>query len=251
MSILIPFPEYTKRSNPLITVGALRISHVVPAANGGATLGFEDQRFVPIPVGEPWMFVHDPKPGGYFVVSSFGVRAFMASDSFHNCYSPVETPAVKISNELYPDSEFPSPPELSIVWHADPEAIVRSHWAEVAEAEGISIEELLCCDMSGQTGDGEEVDFSHADMIAGIREQGCWAYVDHNTNTVHAWARPDCNPAFLLHMLAHECGHATGKHHPDELQEEFRAEQFGAVAAMAYRFMSEMPKPIIGGEVQS
>lgn len=223
MSFMKQLPRYRCHK----VVSALQIERILPNPRG-CELHFTDKSFCPHQVDFVWMRKHDPVPGGYLVAYDDGYLSFSPREAFEAGYT------------LLTDApEFPSPPELSIVWHADPESILRAHWKPIAAAEGIDCEELCAGQFGGQTVEGEVVEFSLDDMIAGLREQGCWGFIDHNTNTIHAWAAPDCDRALLLHMLAHEVGHATGAHHRDELQEEMRAEQFGAVAAMAYRFMGD------------
>ncbi|MCR4146617.1 hypothetical protein, partial [Alcaligenes faecalis] len=68
-------------------------------------------------------------------------------------------------------------------------------------------------------------------------DQKCWGCADTDTNQIHVWAAPDVDRALLIHMLAHEIGHLTGEPHPDDIQEELRAETFGKVAALAYHML--------------
>ena len=108
-------------------------------------------------------------------------------------------------------------------------------WEEVAVAEGMTYEQLIAeSEGEGETETGETVSFTHKQELAGMRGQGCWAFVDTRNNTIHAWADEATPRELVLHMLAHEIGHITGEPHPDDMQEEMRAEQFGRVAKMAY-----------------
>ena len=93
------------------------------------------------------------------------------------------------------------------------------------------IDDSVSC---GEDENGNEIEFTHEQEIAGMRQQGCWAFVDARSNIIHAWADESASREFVLHMLAHEIGHITGDAHTDDFQEEMRAEQFGRVAKAAY-----------------
>lgn len=125
---------------------------------------------------------------------------------------------------------------MSIIWHPTPEAVMSAMWSPVAEAEGLSAEDLADGELGGVDEDGNEVDpITIAQACENIRKCGCWGFVDTNTDTIHAWAADDADPSVVLHMLAHEVGHLTGEPYDDHLAEELRAETFGQVAAEAMR----------------
>lgn len=132
---------------------------------------------------------------------------------------------------------------ISIQWHGSPEDVHRLMWEPVAISEGVTYDEMLadsiCC---GETEDGQLVEFSHEQELAGMRVQGCWAFADTHANTIHAWAAPDADRVRVLHMLAHEVGHLTGEPNEDPMLEEMRAEQFGRVAAQAFVMLSDFVK---------
>ena len=129
----------------------------------------------------------------------------------------------------------PQPPTVSVTWYESPDSVHRAMWEEVAVAEGMTYEQLIAeSEGEGETETGETVAFTHEQELAGMRGQGCWAFVDTRNNTIHAWADEATPRELVLHMLAHEIGHITGEPHPDHMQEEMRAEQFGRVAKMAY-----------------
>lgn len=132
----------------------------------------------------------------------------------------------------------PNPPKMTIVWHDTPEAVHRAMWEPVAIDAGMTYEQLLAeSEPSGTDEHGNEVTFTHEQEIAGMHEQGCWAFVETHRKVIHAWADPAAPRGRVLHMLAHEIGHATGEPNPDSLQEEMRAEQFGRVAALAFEML--------------
>lgn len=142
-----------------------------------------------------------------------------------------------------PGKVNPEPPKLSIVWHDTPESTHRAMWGPAAIDEGMTYEQLMAESTAcGETADGETVELSHEDEINAIRGQGCWAFVDTTAGVIHAWAAPDAPMDRVMHMLAHEIGHATGDPHPDGIQEEMRAEQFGRVAREAYRLLCDRLK---------
>ena len=146
--------------------------------------------------------------------------------------------------EQQPAAINPDPPELMIRWHESPESVHRAMWESVAIREGMTYDELLAEGVTcGFDESGNEVEMEAGADIEGMRMQGCWAFVDTLNSCIHAWAAPDTDRGLVLHMLAHEIGHATGTPHPDGFQEEMRAEQFGRVAAAAYRMLLDKDRP--------
>lgn len=132
----------------------------------------------------------------------------------------------------------PEPPTVAVTWHDSPESVHRAMWEESAVAEGMTYDQMIDESVScGEDEHGNEIEFTHEQEIAGMRQQGCWAFVDARSNMIHAWADESAPREFVLHMLAHEIGHVTGDAHTDDFQEEMRAEQFGRVARAAYRLL--------------
>lgn len=132
----------------------------------------------------------------------------------------------------------PNPPAMSIIWYDSPEEVHRVMWEPLAIAEGMTYDEMMAeSEVCGEDEHGNEVVIPPGAEFEGMRAQGCWAFVDTMTNTIHAWAAQDADRGMVLHMLAHEVGHVTGEPHEDPLQEELRAEQFGRVAALAYSLL--------------
>lgn len=135
-----------------------------------------------------------------------------------------------------------APPALNVIWYDSAEAIHRAMWEPAAKANGMTYEELVSeCEIIGFLESGEEVTLDGGDDLDGMRVQGCWGFVSPDTGTIHAWADANTDPAMVIHMLAHEIGHATGVPMEDELQEELRAEQFGKAARMAFEMLTHRP----------
>lgn len=132
----------------------------------------------------------------------------------------------------------PEPPTVAVTWHDSPESVHRAMWEESAVAAGMTYEQMVDESVScGEDEHGNEIEFTHEQEIAGMRQQGCWAFVDARSNIIRARADESASREFVLHMLAHEIGHITGDAHTDYFQEEMRAEQFGRVAKAAYRLL--------------
>jgi len=136
----------------------------------------------------------------------------------------------------------PEPPAVTIQWHESPESVHRAMWEPVAIGEGMTYDELMADSvMCGEDEHGQEYELEGGADIKGMRMQGCWAFVDTSTNTIHAWADPATEDALVLHMLAHEIGHITGTPAADDMQEEMRAEQFGRAARRAFELLDGRP----------
>lgn len=132
------------------------------------------------------------------------------------------------------EAKYPDPPSTQIVWHDSPESAQRAMWTPIAEAEGLTVDDLMDGELGGFDEDGNDVEpITTAQACEAIRETGCWGFCDTNTGIIHAWKAEDANPVTVMHMLAHEVGHLTGVAEEDAHAEEMRAEQFGKVAAEA------------------
>lgn len=145
--------------------------------------------------------------------------------------------ASKALDRAQPSGNPGSLPELTIQWHDTPEAVHRIFWEKTAIENGLTYEELIEGAMVGETEERQKVDLTYEQEIQAIRDQKCWGCADTDTNQINVWAAPDVDRALLIHMLAHEIGHLTGDPHPDDIQEELRAETFGKVAALAYHML--------------
>lgn len=138
----------------------------------------------------------------------------------------------------------PNPPELEIRWYSSPEEVHRLMWEPSAIDAGMTYEQMMSeCEVCGEDEHGNEVTIPPGAEFEGMRKQGCWAFIDTLNSCIHAWADESTDPEMVLHMLAHEIGHATGTPESDPLQEEMRAEQFGRVAKLAYQLLKSKDLP--------
>lgn len=132
------------------------------------------------------------------------------------------------------------PPDIHITWYDNPIDVHRELWRSAAEENGMTVDELLAkSEFSGLDDKGNEISISKERAFDGMAAMGCWGWVDTERNIIHAWADKDTDPESIIHMLAHEIGHATGHPDNDQFQEEMRAEQFGMVARLALKLMND------------
>lgn len=133
---------------------------------------------------------------------------------------------------------------LGIIWHPTAEAVFYAMWESAFIAEGIPPSEIADTTVIGvnsETGDEEAMTVD--EVVKSMEQQGMWGFVDTESRMIHAWADPGAAPGDVLHMLAHEVGHVTGEPKEDALDEEDRAEEFGQVAAEAFRLLCTRPAP--------
>lgn len=140
---------------------------------------------------------------------------------------------------------YGKPQQLNVAWHDSPETIHRARWEGTALAHGIPYEELFSrmTIEAGDNGIGDIVGNTPEQMIKGIRDQGCWAFVDYDTRTLHLWVGPTAPQDMAIQMIASELAHLTPDRWTNEQLDELRIEQFGYVANIAYQiFMDAMTK---------
>ena len=137
--------------------------------------------------------------------------------------------------------------EITVKWYDRAEDIFLAYWSRLDPA--VTLDELLDANaiVTGTGADGVDVDLPASDMLDGIKAQLVWGFSATKENTIHAWAAPHADPLMVMDMLGHEIGHLTGNPAADHLAEEFRADQFGSVAAQAYRMLMLQP---VKGTVQ-
>lgn len=136
-------------------------------------------------------------------------------------------------------SAYPWPTELRLIQHASIEEIERAFWAPAAAAEGLDLDDLMRGEQIAITDDGQEIVVSAKDQRRGMEMMGCWGFATED-GEIHAWISDSCPMDRIMHMLAHEIAHRTGVEPEDDIEAEMRAEQFGAVAAAAFRMLAQI-----------
>lgn len=136
---------------------------------------------------------------------------------------------------------YGKPGQLNVAWHDSPETIHRARWESVAQANGIAYEELFSrmTIEAGDNGMGDVVGNTPEQVIKGIRDQGCWAFVDYNDRTLHLWVGPDAPQDMVIQMIASELAHLTPDRWLNEQLDELRIEQFGYVANIAFQIFTD------------
>lgn len=84
-----------------------------------------------------------------------------------------------------------------------------------------------------------------AEQLQMIEESGLWGYISLFDSTIHVWAKPETDPAELMHFLGHEFGHEVIHANEPDLEDhiiEQKAEEFGLVAKQAYELLQEFLK---------
>jgi hypothetical protein len=106
------------------------------------------------------------------------------------------------------------------------------------EGEFNSIDDLKKETMGGLDQDENEVEYSYEDQVNGIQEQGVWGFIADDI--IHYWKNNNVPMETLIHFFAHEIGHGTGEQDSDDFQEEMRAESYGNVAELAYKYAMQV-----------
>ena len=134
---------------------------------------------------------------------------------------------------------------MELIKHNTPEDIIAAYWH--FEENGMTLEDFLQSEGGATTGDSEEVTFTGAEELAGIKENGFWGFCDPKTKTVNVWIGENADPEEIIFFLGHEIGHASGKPLPptgdevqDEIAEERRADEYGEVTQKAFIWLKEL-----------
>jgi hypothetical protein len=115
-------------------------------------------------------------------------------------------------------------------WYDSPEAVNAAYVRHLSDACGESLEGAT---MGGVDADGNEVEFTAAQMIEGQRAQGMWGFCDGDR--IHAWIADDADDVRAVHFMAHELAHLRGADAPAiAAEEEAWAELVGGIAAEAF-----------------
>jgi len=130
---------------------------------------------------------------------------------------------------------------VNFVQHENPESIHLSYWTPVCVRENISYETLMSGSIeAGFNGLGEHVGNTPAQLIEGIRSQGCWAFTDYQSRTVHVWADEKVDQLMVMQMIASEVGHLTTDRWDNEQLEELRTFQMGLVANVSLQLFNQV-----------
>jgi hypothetical protein len=127
------------------------------------------------------------------------------------------------------------PRNIKLVCHRSPESVVAEHWK-------MPIAELSAAQLGGIDAEGKQLEYSVDDMIEGIRAQGLWGFADTRNLLLHYWKSVGTSDFDLMHFLAHELYHLRLKPHRNHLRDEKLAEDFGRVAAEAFRLLKAVKK---------
>lgn len=126
---------------------------------------------------------------------------------------------------------------IKMTWYDTPQEVHRAMWTPVALEEGMSYEDICETLGGGTDADGNIVEITYEKEMAAIREMGVWGFADTLDRHIHAWADPSTPRETVIYMLAHEIAHLAGTPSEDDVQEELRAESYGAVAAQAFSLL--------------
>lgn len=131
---------------------------------------------------------------------------------------------------------------VNVAYHDSPETIHRAYWEPTCAANGVTYEDAMTRQAIevGVNGRGDLVGNTPAQMLAGIREQGCWAFADYNNRTIHLWADGKVPQATIMHMIASEVSGLVPDRFNDEQLQLLRSHQVGQIAELSLAIFSTM-----------
>jgi len=113
--------------------------------------------------------------------------------------------------------------DVGVTWYPTLDDIYAAFVEGWAEGEDVR--------WGGETPDGEEAEFTTADMKAGMGRQGMWGF--ERGGMIHLWAQPEhVETKDFAHLVAHEIAHAACAH-DGTMDDEMEAERYGEVAVRA------------------
>ncbi len=163
----------------------------------------------------------------------------ISNPTYDNCFSA--TMVIVMCSYIY----FRDPKDKQIEKVEEKEFLMKEYFSieDIVSAsfqdELITAENINEFSMGGVDSNEDNVQFSFEEQKVGIESQGIWGFVDEN-NVIHYWIGKDLPLDNIIHFFGHEIGHRTGKPNTDEFQEEMRAEGFGRVATLAYKFAKHL-----------
>jgi hypothetical protein len=109
---------------------------------------------------------------------------------------------------------------------------------------GVSLEEYKKSVVHGVDIDtGKNVKYAGADEVTLLLEKGFWGFSDAKNNTIHFWVdMKKADGKEFLYFIAHELGHISGKKEKNVIDEEKRANSYGAVTLEAVKGFNKVFK---------
>lgn len=115
--------------------------------------------------------------------------------------------------------------DIEIVVHAAPEDLIETYF-------GVKFGEIST--VVGETPSGETFKLGKEDLVAAIKEIGCWGVADQES-TIHVWVSPECDFLELVRLLGHERGHLFAPQIEDAIEEENKADRYSDASTFAYK----------------
>lgn len=125
------------------------------------------------------------------------------------------------------------------------------HWDNQITIDDLKDDKIDCYGTIDQN--GNESVMSWQDMKKSCEQMGYWGFADSRDNTIHFWLKEDYKISFeeLLFFFGHEMGHLMkggikpseedySENSEEHWKEEERADEYGYVAKMAYKFTNEI-----------
>ena len=130
---------------------------------------------------------------------------------------------------LAPQTSLPKKLKISI--YTDPVEIWASSWPEeLSDGESYV----------GIDKDGNEIEYSDSDGIAGIREQGCFGFVKWDEE-LHVYFDPNkADFSDLIQLIGHEIGHFQRPNKRDFMAEEMKAEHYSDFAGYVFKILETL-----------
>lgn len=123
------------------------------------------------------------------------------------------------------------PKKLRVCIYDNPEAIWTASWPDELE-EG--------CSFVGIDKNGNEIEYTDADGIAGINIDGCFGFVLWDKE-LHLWISDNFDDWLkIIALLGHEIGHMQRPHKRDFMAEEMKAEHYSDFAGYVFRMVDAL-----------
>ena len=123
------------------------------------------------------------------------------------------------------------PKKVRVFVYSDPVEVWAASWPEELD-EG---EQFVGIDK-----EGNEVEYTDADGIAGIKEQGCFGFVKWDKELHIYFDAERADVLDLVQLLGHEIGHLQRPHKRDFMAEEMKAEHYSDFAGYVWRMLDAL-----------